>query len=140
MITTYLRRDTVKLCVRLFVTPWTVAHQAPLSMESSRQEYWSGLPFPSPGDLPNPGTEPGSLVLQVDSLPLGLPWKPMSSLMAQWVKNLPAMKKMCVQALSQEDALEKEIATHSSILAWRIPWTEEPVGLQSMGSQRVGHD
>ena len=43
--------------VQLFVTPWTVAHQAPLSLEFSRQEYWSGLPFPPPGDLPNPGTE-----------------------------------------------------------------------------------
>ena len=49
-------------CVRLFVTPWTVASQAPLSMELSRQEYWSGLPFPSPGDLPNPGIEPASPV------------------------------------------------------------------------------
>ena len=47
--------------VRLFVTPWTVVYQAPLSMEFSRQEYWSGLPFPSPGDLPNPGIEPRSL-------------------------------------------------------------------------------
>ena len=46
--------------VRLFVTPWTVAHQAPPSMEFSRQEYWSGLPFPSPGDLPNPGIKPTS--------------------------------------------------------------------------------
>ena len=49
--------------VWLFVTPWTVAHQAPLSMGFSRQEYWSGLPFPSPGDLPNPGIEPGSPTL-----------------------------------------------------------------------------
>ena len=48
---------------RLFVTPWTVACQAPPSMGFSRQEYWSGLPFPSPGDLPNPGIEPGSPVL-----------------------------------------------------------------------------
>ena len=48
--------------VRLFVTPWTVAPQAPLLMGFSRQEYWSGLPFPSPGDLPDPGTEPGSSV------------------------------------------------------------------------------
>ena len=48
--------------VRLFVTLWTVAHQAPLSMGFSRQEYWSGFPFPSPGDLPDPGTEPTSLV------------------------------------------------------------------------------
>ena len=55
--------------VRLFVTPWTVAHQALLSMEFSRQEYWSGLLFPSPGDVPNPGIEPRSPALQADSLP-----------------------------------------------------------------------
>ena len=55
--------------VRLFATPWTVAHQAPPSMEFSRQEYWSGLPFPSPGDLPDPGIEPGSLTLQAGALP-----------------------------------------------------------------------
>ena len=54
--------------VRLFVTPWTVAHQALLSMGFSRQEYWSGLPFPSPGDLPNPVIEPRSSVLQADAL------------------------------------------------------------------------
>ena len=54
--------------VRLFVTLWTVAHQAPLSMGFSRQEYWSGLPFPSPGDLPNPGIEPGSPALQANDL------------------------------------------------------------------------
>ena len=56
------------------------------------------------------------------------------------VKNLPAMQETWVQSLGQEDPLEKEIATHSSILAWRIPWTEEPGGLQSVGSQRVRHD
>ena len=50
--------------VRLFATPWTVAYQAPSSMGFSRQEYWSGLPFPSPGDLPNPGIEPGSPALR----------------------------------------------------------------------------
>ena len=55
--------------VRLFVTPWTVAYQAPLSMEFSRQEYCSGLPFPSPGDRPNPGIEPGSPAFQADALP-----------------------------------------------------------------------
>ena len=53
-----------------FVTPWTAAHQAPLSLGFSRQESWSGLPFPSLGDLPNPGTEPVSPALQADSLPL----------------------------------------------------------------------
>ena len=58
-------------CVQLFVTLWTVAHQAPLSVGFSRPEYWSGLPFPSPGDLPDPGIEPGSPTLQADSLPAG---------------------------------------------------------------------
>ena len=61
-----------KSCLTL-VTPWTVARQAPLSFGFSRQEYLSGLPFSSPGDLPNPGTEPGSLALQADSLPTELP-------------------------------------------------------------------
>ena len=56
------------------------------------------------------------------------------------VKYLPTMQEIRVQSLGQEDPLEKEMAIHSSILAWRIPWTEEPGGLQSMGSQRVGHD
>ena len=56
------------------------------------------------------------------------------------VKNLPAMQETRVRSLSQEDPLEKGMATHSSILAWRIPWTKEPGGLQSIGSQRVGHD
>ena len=59
--------------VRLFAIPWTVAHQALLSMEFSRQEYWSGLPFPSPGDLPNPGIEPRSPALQAGSLPAETP-------------------------------------------------------------------
>ena len=61
---------------QLFATPWAVAHQAPLSMEFSRQEYWTGLPFPSPGDLPNPGIEPRSPALQADSLPSEPPGKP----------------------------------------------------------------
>ena len=56
-------------CVRLFAAPWTLAYQAPLSIEFSRQEHWSGLPFPSPGDLPNPGIEPGSPTLLADALP-----------------------------------------------------------------------
>ena len=60
--------------------------------------------------------------------------------MAQTVKNLPAMQEAQVRSLDREDPLEKEKAPHSSILAWRIPWTEEPGGLQPMGSQRVGHD
>ena len=63
-----------------------------------------------------------------------------ASLVAQRVKCLPAMWETWVQSLGQEDPLEKEMATHSSILAWKIPWTEETEGLQSMGSQRVQHD
>ena len=58
--------------------------------------------------------------------------------MAQMVKNLPAMQETWVQSQGQEDPLENGMATHSNILAWRIPWTEEPGGLQTMGSQRVG--
>ena len=60
--------------------------------------------------------------------------------MVQLVKNLPVMQETGVQSLGQEDPLENGMATHSSILAWRNPWTEEPGGLQFMGSQRVGHD
>ena len=63
-----------------------------------------------------------------------------TSLVAQMVKHLPTMQTLWVRSLGQEDPLEKEMATHSSTLVWRIPWTEEPDGLQSMGSQRVGHD
>ena len=62
--------------VRLFAIPWTVARQAPLSMGFSKQEYWSGLPFPFPGDLPNPGIKPGSPVLQADALSSEPPGKP----------------------------------------------------------------
>ena len=80
-------------------TAWTEDCQVPLSMGFSRQEYWSGLPCPPLGNLPDPGAEPGFL-----------------------------------------NVLEKEMATHSSTFAWKIPWTEEPGRLQSMGSQRVGHD
>ena len=79
-------------------------------MGFSRQEYWSGLPFPR------------------------------ASLVAQMVTRLPVMWKTSVQILGQEDPLEKEVATHSSNLAWKIPWTEEPGRLQSMRLQRVGHD
>ena len=94
-------------CVRLFVTPWTVARQVPLPTGFPKQEYWSGLPFPPPRDLSDPGIEPAS---------------PMS----------PAMQETRVQSLSQKDPLEEEMATHSSILAWRISWTEEPVGLHTV--------
>ena len=71
--------DACFSCVRPFVTSWTVVHQAPLSMGFSRQEYWSGVPCPPPGDLPDPGLNPGLFHLlhwQADSLPLASPGKP----------------------------------------------------------------
>ena len=67
------------------------------------------------------------------------PWN-VASLVAQMVKNLPAVQETWVCSLGQEDPLEKGMATHSSVLAWKIPWAEEPGGLQSMGSQEVGHN
>ena len=62
--------------VRLFATPWMVAYQDPQSKGFFRQEYWSGFPFPSPGDLPHPGSESGSLAMKADALPSELPGKP----------------------------------------------------------------
>ena len=67
-------------------------------------------------------------------------WLSWASLLAHMVKHLPVMRETQVGSQGWEDPLEKEMATHSSILTWKIPWTEEPCRLQSMGSQRVGHD
>ena len=76
--------------VQLFATLWTVAYQAPQSMGFSRQEYWSGVPFPSPGDLPNPGIEPRSRALQADALLSELPGKPllMGAVQIKWEKEI----------------------------------------------------
>ena len=110
------------------------------------------MPFLSPGDLPDPGIESGSPTLKADTLPSEPPGRSglfeksfrfghiflllsRASLVAQRLKCLPARRETWVQSLGREDPLEKEMATHSSILAWRIPWTEEPGGLQSTGSQ-----
>ena len=148
------------------MTPWTIAHQAPLSTEFPGQEYWSGLPFLSPWDLPILGPEPRSPALQADSLPSEPPWKPncfktklkqgfpgssagkkstcnaglipglgrspgeglgyplqysWASLVAETVKNPPAMWETWVWSLDWEDPLEVGMTTHFSILAWRIP-------------------
>ena len=153
--------------------PQIVARQAPLSMGFPRQEYWRGLPFPSPGDLPNPGIEPKSPVshalagkfflcclnfwkfeirshqlvtggegngtpLQYSCLenPMdGGAWKAALHGVTEgrkWLSNFPFTFHF--------HALEKEMATHYSVLAWRIPGMGEPGGLPSMGSHRVGHD
>ena len=95
-------------------------------MGFSRQKYWSGLPCSPPGGRPNPGIKPLSHVSYIHRHGL-----------FTTRKNLPAMQETQVQLLGQEDPLEKEMASHSSTLAWRIPWTEEPGGLQTMGWQRV---
>ena len=80
--------------VRLFATPWTVAYQAPQSMEFSRRDYWSGLPFPSSGDLPNPGIEPRSPVPQADALPSEPPGKSMRRHSSLKVKVLVAQLRL----------------------------------------------
>ena len=81
-----------------------------------------------------------SFVEEIHCISFGHERPDWSSLVAQSVKRLPAMPETRVPSLGREDPLEKEMATHSSTLAWKIPWTEEPGMLQSMGSQRVGHD
>ena len=86
-----------------------------------------------PSSIPGSGRSLG----EGTGYPLQNSW---ASLVAQMLKNPPAMREIWVRCLGQEDPLGKEMATHSSILAWRIPWMEEPDRLQSMGSQRVGHD
>ena len=68
------------------------------------------------------------------------PYKLWASLVAQLVKNLPAVQETQVRSLGQEDPLKKEMANHSSIFSWKTPWAAEPDGLQSIGSQRVGYD
>ena len=168
--------------VRLFATLWTVACQDPLSMGFSRQEYWSGLPFLPPGDLPNPGIQPSSpaligrfftteppgkpahvyicyyylhIVCTIIPLDLfsqhimnlydiGIYLKPCSFwvlmhiaifeylevlryiIMAQTVKKSPAIWEIQARSLGWEYRLDKRMTTHSSILAWRNSWTEEP--------------
>ena len=114
--------------VWLCANPWTVACQAPLSMGFSRQEHWSGLPFPSPEDLPAPGIEPASLTSP--SLAGGF-FTASATSRCIWRCNWLAL---C------HSPLEKSMATHSSICAWRMPWTGEPGGLQSMGLQRITQD
>ena len=149
-------------CVWLFVSLWTVAHQAPLSMGVSRQESWSGLPCPPPGDLPSPGIK-SVLCLMSPALPSRFfttsaiyealaPLLVLSKYIYLWIrvswvvlarKNPLPMEEMQdtqVQSLGWEDPLKGELATLSSILAWKIPWTEEPSRLQSMGFQGVEHD
>ena len=93
--------------VWLFTRPWTVAHQTPLSVKFFRQEYWSGLPFPSPGDLPDPGIEPGSPTLLVDSLP----FEP-SIQFSSVVQSCPALGDCSTPGLSVHHQLPELTQTH----------------------------
>ena len=91
--------------VRLFATPWTVAHQAPLSMGFSRQEYWSGLPFPSLGDLPDPGIEPRSPALQADALTSEPPGKPRVKQILSYevvILNLGTERLKCITLMAKQ--------------------------------------
>ena len=124
--------------VQLCMTPWTAAYQAPLSMGFSKQEYWSGLPFPSPGDLPDSGIEPRSPALQADTLLFEPPGKPSplnlkplhgkhhchgkEACVTQWshepsCAGPPKLNMSWWRALTKHDSLEKKMETHSSILA-----------------------
>ena len=149
-----------------FATPWTAAHQAALFMRSPRQEYWSGLSFSSPGDLLDPGTEPSSSALQVDSSPLShkgstvLLYKytiiclfnkhvwVVSYVWLLWIKLLFTTHFFGANVLNSsgvkyprvELLMEKAMAPYSSTLAWKIPGMGEPGGLLSLGLHRVGHD
>ena len=144
------------------------AHQAPPSLGFSGQEHWSGLPFPSPVHESESEVALSCPTL-CDPMDCSLPGSSTNGIyqarVLEWVviafssskllklkwsqdfwggsvgKESSCQYKRCgfVQSLGREDALEKEMATHSSILAWRILWTEEPHGLQSIGSQRVRH-
>ena len=146
--------------VRLLTTPWTAAHQAPPSMGFSRQEYWSGLPCPPQGDLPNPGIKLAFLVSpdlaggffttsatwrrrHWHFTPVLLPGNPMDG--EAWWAAVHGVAKSRARLNDSTfafhfHALEKEMATHSSVLAWRIPGTGEPDGRLSAGSHRVGHN
>ena len=113
--------------VPLFATPWTIAYQAPLSMEFSRQAYWSGLPFPSPGDLPDPGIKPGSPTFQADALLSEPPGKPS----AQRLFDLD-WKPCPLQANQDQKESKNPVTCHcgqhipgqfqSQVIQSRAPW------------------
>ena len=126
------------LCQRAFGSPYVLLERPALrhTGSSAVRELPSfvrwPLSHPKSGGPPDPS--------DCCSVAWGCPFHAGKSLVAQMVKNLPAMLKTQVRSLSWEDPLEKEMTIHSSILAWRIPWTQEPGGLQSIGLPRVGHD
>ena len=112
---------------------YILSHKVSLTLPSSSARKGFACNAGDPSLIPGSGRSPGEGI----GFPLQYSW---ASLEAQIVKNPPAMWETWVPSLGWEDPLEEEMATHSSILAWRFPWTEEPGGLQSMKSQRVGHN
>ena len=94
--------------VQIFLTPWAEAHRASLSMGFSRQEYWSGLPFPSPGDLPDRGTEPRSTALQADALPSEPPWKSSVNLQLLVIKDAYFLHPFSEEFILQKKMFKKQ--------------------------------
>ena len=117
----------------------------PISLQSFPESFPVSLFLPPPCMKDFSKFHPQSGLLILSTIPINpslwiTSWHCWASLVAQRLKRLPAIRERWVRSLGQEDHLEKEMATHSSVLAWRIPWTEEPGRLQSMGSQRVGNN
>ena len=144
------KKEYINVCVQmlshvqLFGTPWTIACQSHLFMGFSRQEYWSGVPFPSPGNLPYPGIEPVSLMspaLAGGFFTTSATWEAQYTnkyIVFLYSVTFPGgwdgKESACSAGdpgliLGQEDSLEEGMATLSNILAWRIPWTEGSDGL-----------
>ena len=113
--------------VQLFVTPWTVACQAPLSMGILQAKILKWMPCSPPGDLSTQEFNQGLPLYRQIHYRLWASW------VAQTVKNLPALQETQISSLSWKDPLEKGMATHSCILAWKVPWTEGPGGFNPWG-------
>ena len=115
--------------VRLFATPWTIAYQAPPSMGFSRQEYWSGLPLPSPGDLPDPGIEPGSPTFQADALTSEPPGKPifMQKFHYNTMKTGTSRRGLLRSILASLVAQQSRICPPMHETSWvgKIPWRKK---------------
>ena len=116
-------------CVWVFATPWAIALQAPLSMGFSRQEYWSGLPCPPPGDLPNPGIEPGSSALQANSLPSEQPGKPMDYILHQYLgenySSIQSLSHVWLFVTPWTAARQSSLSiTNSWVCSNSCPWSQ----------------
>ena len=127
--------------VQLLATPWTVAYQPPLSMGLSKQEYWSELPFPSPGDLPNPGIKPGSPALQTDALP----FEPLHLLFTWGQTMLKVMKTMVTSFKTSHTSTAplsapSPVAGHHQCLCWRLPDTHRQVWVSLVWHLKQNHN